>query len=418
MLISGAPPHIARARAVPSSVVLGELDTTGVRLDLDASEAAALEQTGLVEVRPMGAGRWQLLPRGTVGAVQVGDLQVHVTPKDKIGITRLLFLLGYARDPGFLPEDATATDEPDLWPALAESLARHAERALRGGVLQAYVTHDDALRTVRGRIRIGDQISRRPGMLVPLEVTYDDYTVDIAENRILRTALRRMLAVPRIPADTRARLAHSDAQLSGVHTLRPGAPLPRWSNGRLNARYHAALRLAEIVLRHCSVEIGTGDVRTAAFVVSMWQVYEDFVTTALTEALARFPGTTRAQYPDWLDEPSGGRRRGVAIKPDLVHLVHGEPVLVVDAKYKAASPDGRYPNADHYQMLAYCTALGLPRAWLVYAQGGPTVIRQVRNTGISIVEHPLDLGAPPRDLLGQVDRLAAEIWAHRSTKDI
>jgi 5-methylcytosine-specific restriction enzyme subunit McrC len=42
---------------------------------------------------------------------------------------------------------------------------------------------------------------------------------------------------------------------------------------------------------------------------------------------------------------------------------------VADAKYKLEYSAGRYPNADHYQMLAYCTALEVPIAWLVYAQG-------------------------------------------------
>ena len=45
---------------------------------------------------------------------------------------------------------------------------------------------------------------------------------------------------------------------------------------------------------------------------------------------------------------------------DAVHTVHSRPLLVFDAKYKAASATGTYPNADHYQMLAYCTALGVP----------------------------------------------------------
>jgi len=96
---------------------------------------------------------------------------------------------------------------------------------------------------------------------------------------------------------------------------------------------------------------------------------------------------------------------------DVVHLVHGVPRLIFDAKYKVEDPRGRYPNADHYQMLAYCTALSVPKAWLVYAQGSrvPTV-RRIKNTTISIVEYPLDLRAQPRDVLRQVEKLAQCAW--------
>jgi len=83
---------------------------------------------------------------------------------------------------------------------------------------------------------------------------------------------------------------------------------------------------------------------------------------------------------------------------------------VFDAKYKVDDAAGRYPNADLYQMLAYCTVLGLPRGWLVYAGGGRPLERLVRNTGIRIVEWPLDLGVPPWELLGQIRVLAELAW--------
>lgn len=62
-------------------------------------------------------------------------------------------------------------------------------------------------------------------------------------------------------------------------------------------------------------------------------------------------------------------------------------------------------------MLAYCTALSVPVAWLVYAQGSRApAVRPIKNTAISIVEYPLDLRAQPRDLLRQVEALAQRAW--------
>ncbi len=52
-------------------------------------------------------------------------------------------------------------------------------------------------------------------------------------------------------------------------------------------------------------------------------------------------------------------------------------------KYKLESDSGGYPNADHYQMLAYCTALQVPVAWLVYASGSRrAVTRHVRHSPV------------------------------------
>jgi 5-methylcytosine-specific restriction enzyme subunit McrC len=393
-----------------TSIVLDELDREGVTVRMSRVHVDELGATGLVDVRPDLEGRWRLLPTGKVGAVRIGNLQVEVRPKEKIGLTRLLFLLGYAADPGFRPEDVAGIRDAELWPALAESLARLAERATGRGVLQGYRTVEEALRTVRGRIRISDQISRHPGQMVPIEVTYDEFTVDIPENRILRSAIRRMLTVPRLSDSARARLAHLDGRLAEVAILRPKEPPPEWRRTRLNEHYAPALRLAEVILANASAEVGQGGVEVAAFVVDMAKVFEDFVGTALTEALRRYSGTTRLQYPSHLDERAVGEKSAIPMRVDIVHSVGKHPRLIFDAKYKAAGPGDRYPNADHYQMLAYCTALSVPTAWLVYAGGGEAHRRRIRNTGIEIVEYPLDLRNEPAALLEQVELLARRAW--------
>ncbi|MBT2534609.1 McrC family protein [Arthrobacter sp. ISL-69] len=390
------------------SIVLDELQSSADPVLLDPEVAAMLRDTGLVTVLPAHGGMWTVLPAGTVGAVQIGDLLVEVKPKQKVGLGRLLFLLGYAGNPGFRPEDVAGIEDTDLFAALGESLARQGLRALECGALNGYVHVEEALRTVRGRIRVGDQMTRRPGMLLPLEVAYDDFTVDIPENRILRAAIRLMMQVPRLSDDVRWKLAHLDSKLDGVSELRFGASLPAWSESRLNERYLPALRLAEIILRNMSAEAGLGTHSVASFVVNMATVFEDFLTTALIEALDTYRGETVGQYPAFLDEAEPNGRSGARVRMlvDIVHTIDREPAMVFDAKYKAASPGGSYPNADHYQMLAYCTALDVSRAWLVYAGPGNPRVRKIRNTEISVVEFPIDLSQTPECLLARVESLA------------
>jgi len=131
------------------------------------------------------------------------------------------------------------------------------------------------------------------------------------------------------------------------------------------------------------------------------KVFEDFLTATLTRALEAHGGLCRAQDPHDLD--GAGR---VGMNPDLVWYRAGRPAAVIDAKYKAEKPAG-FPNADVYQLLAYCTALGLTEGHLVYAKGNePTVTHHIRNAGITIHAHALDLAAAPDALLAQVDDLA------------
>ena len=177
----------------------------------------------------------------------------------------------------------------------------------------------------------------------------------------------------------------------------------------MNHRYHAVLRLAELILRNASAEAGQGTQQTASFVVDMAHVFGDFVGTALREALAAYPGELRLQFSTLLSEAVNDADR-LSVRPDAVHLLGGRPVAVYNAKYRAATDPGASLTADHYQMLGHCTALAVPTAWLVYAGAGQVKLRRILNTDIDIVEFPLDLSRPPSDILASVRELARLSW--------
>ena len=56
----------------------------------------------------------------------------------------------------------------------------------------SYVQREEALPTIRGRVRFAEQARRRYDLPLPIEVRYDDYTVDIEANRLVKAALRRI----------------------------------------------------------------------------------------------------------------------------------------------------------------------------------------------------------------------------------
>lgn len=364
-------------------------------------------RTGLVEVVPEAApGRWILRPQGKVGAVSVGEVEVRVAPK--VPINRIVFMLAHAMGGVTWQEQLVGVeDDSDVVHVLAEAYLRAVSRALRPGLIQGYRLAEESLPVVRGRIRIGEQLKRRPGMWLPIEVSYDDFTIDTAENQILLAAGERLLRNPLAPVVVSRRLTAVTHRLASVTRLMPGAPLPSWRPSRLNLRYQPALRLAELVLAASSFEHRGGDVRIDGFVLDMPSIFEGFLTEALRAAfLALDPRTiVRGQFPGFLDEDDQ-----VPMRPDIVWLdsVNG-PLAVIDAKYKVEKVSG-YPNADVYQALAYATALGLPDAHLVYARGNePVSSYLIRGSGVRVHAHALDLALPPADLLHQVNGLALSI---------
>jgi len=379
-----------------------------IERQMSPETGAALAGSGLVSAVPSVVSGWWLVgPDGKVGVARVAGIELWVKPK--LDIQRLFFLLGYALDgKGWRDEDLALAEAPDLFTALAEAFARQADRALQQGLIQGYRVVEEALPVLRGRLREGEQMRRRYGLAVPIEVRYDDYSVDIAENQLLRSAAERLLRMPGLPKRTRQGLLRIVLRMTDVSVLVRGQQLPAWQPSRLNVRYHVALRLAELVLRGGSVEQDSGMVHVNGFMLNMAKVFEDFLSVVLGAALTAYGGVCRPQDSWHLDVAEQ-----IRMKPDLVwYAESGAVAAVVDAKYKAEKPAG-FPDADLYQMLAYCTALGLPRGHLVYAKGNePAAMHVVRNVGVEIVQHALDLDQSPSNVLEQVAQLAGQIVGH------
>ncbi|GGS47048.1 McrC family protein [Actinokineospora fastidiosa] len=375
---------------------------------LTDAQGRALARSGVVTATPsaLTPGLWEVAATGKVGVARVGDLDVWITPK--LPIDRLLFLVGYAADPTAWRDDTVHLDARDgLIPAIGQALWRQTERALRQGLLQGYKTVEETSYVMRGRLREADQLRRHHGRVIPMELRHDDFTVDIPENRILLAALTRMLTVPRVDAESRRRIGGLRMRLAEVTSLVSGGRLPAWRPSRLNQRYVPALRLAEVVWRATSPEHALGHVPASGFLFDLPKVFEAFVTVAMGERLhAAHGGRAEPQFPCHLDEA-----RTVRMKPDLVWFSGGRPAAVLDAKYKRESPSG-YPNADLYQLLAYCTTLGLARGHLVYAKGAAeAAVHRIGSAGVRIHCHALDLTLPPPQLLDSVNRLTDAIAA-------
>ena len=382
-----------------------ELDELGPGVErlLTPEQGRSLAGSGVVTAAPSPyrPGAWQIGPAGKVGAARVGGIEIHIKPK--VPIARLLFLVGYAlHAAAWRPETVPVAEAADLIPVVAQALWRQTERAIGQGLLPGYIVVEESSLVLRGRPRESEQLHRHHGLPLPLEIRHDEFTVDIPENQILRTACERMLTVPRVDAQSQHMLRRLLRDFTDVTPLRRGDQVPGWRPTRLNARYHTALRLAELVLRATSVEHERGGVAVNGFLLDMPQLFEDFVTVALREAIVPvYGGRVAGQDRSHFDEAEQ-----VVLKPDIVWKIRGSAVAVIDAKYKAEKPAG-YPNADLYQLLAYCTVLGLNRGHLIYAKGNEHPARHVvRRSGIEILCHAIDLSQDPEELLNQIHDLA------------
>lgn len=373
----------------------------GVALSTDQVVAlASLAPSIAISPSLAGSGTWDLTPSSEVGIVVLGDTTINIRPK--IDIDRLMFLIAYVMDPVRWPDQMTtvaAADNP--LDAIVPSFVAQLRRALGPGVLHGYRSTDDSLNVVRGRIRFDDQLRRHYGRTPPVEVTFDEFTDDIDENRLLKAALHRLRRLPIRSARLRRELHLHDRTLAAVSPVdyHPNQ-LPPIVWTRLNHRYCGAVELARLILRSTSIEHRTGSVTSSTFLVNMNQLFEDFVVTALRQHL----GVTERT----LVQGASGRRlhldtaERVRLEPDLSWWQGGRCHFVGDCKYKRVNVAG-IKHPDLYQLLAYATASGLDDGLLIYAQGEAetrTHVTRFADKRLHVVA--VDLSGDPSSILAEL----------------
>ena len=396
---------------------LREWEPRDVELPLLASQLDAL-QAADIRVTPRGGDRYELRPSSHIGVVTTGDLAVVVRPK--IPMDSVMFVLAYALGIwDWQRDDATLGVESDVLEAIVPAFVHHAERAIRRGLRQDYRVEEEALHAVRGRIAFAAQIRRRPGVSLPIEVTYDDFTEDIEENRLLHTAIHLLSRVSIRSERWRRELRGLRPAFAAVSIgsyRRGGVPEVRYH--RLNEHYRSAVELARLVIESSSFELRHGEVTASSFLLDMNDVFEKFLRVALRNTL----GLSDQQWPS-----QDARRRLTLDEGERINLIPdlmwrspgaGRPVFVGDAKYKRIEPDG-FRHGDVYQMLAYCIASDLPSGLLVYtADEHEPHDYVIEHAGKTIEVAALDLSGSPEAILEDIAclaRIVRDSHAHRAT---
>ena len=378
-----------------------------VEIPCSTQTAAAIHADGHLEVSPGGNdGTFELRARHKVGILRYGDLEIRVLPK--VSVARLLYLTAFhTNDAAWHQIEALLGEVEDPLSAIAQALLFHAERALSPTPLQGYVTHELAHTNLRGRVLFDRQIASRAGVVLPVELRYDEFELGIIENRVVKAAL---LVVLRFVTglETRARIRHLLSRLDQVRPWRAGQKIPEISCNRLNDRYRPAIQLSRLVLEQHSLEFYDKQQHGTTFLFNMNKVFESYLETSLGALIEAAGGRIKSQYSVALDEDGQ-----VMMRPDITWWQYGQCMAVIDAKYKRAK-SADFPNADIYQMLAYCKRLNLQRGYLVYADlnGGEPGVCTILHSDIQIVVTSIDISGTLEQLTSSVGRLAYSIQKH------
>jgi 5-methylcytosine-specific restriction enzyme subunit McrC len=251
----------------------------------------------------------------------------------------------------------SAAHMPLLEVFIAEFL-RTIERIVKSGLRSDYSTRQENQFALRGKLLIAPHLRQNLLRADRFFTEHDEFSTNRPENRLLQTALRRVLLLAASQANQQlARellFVFADVPVS----VQPRIDFQRVRLDRGMGYYNDALAWARLILDEASPLTGTGGHHAPSLLFPMEAVFEAFVAKhlgrQLTQALmlktqARSHHLVRHRNQNWF-----------RLKPDLLIREGGRDALVLDTKWKLL--DGLKSNGtdkyglsqgDFYQLQAY-----------------------------------------------------------------
>jgi 5-methylcytosine-specific restriction enzyme subunit McrC len=316
-----------------------------------------------LEILPTGRRHgYRLTPAGRAGVVVGPTCRLVIRPK--IPLRNVFFLLDPAAPPTPTP-DAVTPECAELPDFLAGLLAQRLAERASAGLHRAYAERADQGPFLLGRLDVTAQLreSRRD----QLHSRHDAFTADIPCNQLARTTAELLLGLPLLSEEVRAALQRALPAFDGVRVVAATPDfVQRAVTGPAPPDYRPLLDLCRLLVEGLVPGEAAGSVPAPCVLLDLERLFERYVTRGVAEAFAGEEGWLVSAQPTHTVNHARPDQPDIAMRPDATVDRGGRPRLVLDAKWKRL-PRAALVTPDLYQVLAYCTALGVGQAVLVYA---------------------------------------------------
>jgi 5-methylcytosine-specific restriction enzyme subunit McrC len=347
------------------SILLRERVPRECRLSRADVELLVAKHRAHVEVVPTHhRGRYRLTATGHVGTMLLPTRRLVIRPK--IPLASLFYLLDPASPPPIVDDRTATIPGSEALDFLAGRLAALLAERAAAGLHRAYAERLERGPFLQGRLDVAAQVRESGARKDGLHCRFEEFTSDVPCNQLPKAVAEMLLRSPLAGERTRSLLRHSLIGFGGIQAAALGPDSFALAEpDRLTESYRPLLDLCRLLADALAPGSRDGTTASPGFLLDMERVFERYVTRGIVDALAgRSHYRVDVQPCHLANRPVPGQP-DIHLRPDLVLTRDGQPLVVIDCKWKdlAGSPPA---TEDLYQVLAYCTALGVDRAVLVY----------------------------------------------------
>ncbi|EHZ7121171.1 McrC family protein [Vibrio vulnificus] len=247
-----------------------------------------------------------------------------------------------------------ASKKMPLLEVFIKQFLQSVNRLVKRGLKSDYVTQVDNLNYQKGKLLVGQQLRRNLINQHKFYVEYDEYLINRPANRLIATALNKLVAYTRSPSNQRLlrelQFAFADVPLS--KSVRQDLSALKLDRSMLD--YHVPIAWAKLILEGFSPLSMKGESSALSLMFPMEAVFESYVASVLRSSLPENVALTTQARSKYLVKHNG--RAQFQLKPDLLITKPDKSLIVLDTKWKLLDIEAYHyglSQADLYQMFAY-----------------------------------------------------------------
>lgn len=338
-----------------------------------------------------------------------------------IFIKNIYYMLSYAfqvlKQSNYEEVEAEEYDKvQDLFAAI---LSKGVAQQLKQGLFKEYITHNETLSVMRGKVNMNETIRNRIQRKHKLSCEFDELSENNLFNQILKTTMHCLLKDESVATERKIALKKVLVFFSGVSVLEPSSI--QWSRlhyQRNNRNYEMLLNICYLVIDGMIQTTEKGEYKMSAFSDEhMARLYEKFILEYYRQHHG-YLSEVKAGEVKWnlVGDNDESMIRFLPVMQTDIMLRLNKVMLIIDAKYYGRTLQQHYDknslhSANLYQIFTYVKnqdkdGTGNVSGLLLYAKTEEAI---TPDCSFNIAGN--QIGAKTLDLNMEFPRIAAQLDA-------
>ncbi|MFW1118359.1 5-methylcytosine restriction system specificity protein McrC, partial [Vibrio parahaemolyticus] len=217
-----------------------------------------------------------------------------------------------------------------LLEVFTEQFLQSVNRLVKRGLKSDYVTQVDNLNYQKGKLLVGQQLRRNLINQHKFYVEYDEYLINRPANRLITTALNKLVSYTRSPSNQRLLRELQFAFVDVPVSKSVKQDLSALKLDRSMFDYHVPIAWAKLILEGFSPLSMKGESSALSLMFPMEAVFESYVASVLRSSLLENVELTTQARAKNLVKNNG--KAQFQLMPDLLMTLPDKSQVVLDTK--------------------------------------------------------------------------------------